>query len=56
MVTIRAEQSLSNRALDEHQRLENIKKLYRYHCRCDDKQQYKAILELAVVSTTEGNT
>ena len=56
MVTIGVEQLLSIRALDEHQRLEKIKKLYRYDGRCDDQQQYIAILEAAMLSTTEGNT
>ena len=41
----------SNKALDEYQCLENIKKLYRYDVRCDDQQQCIAIIEAAMVST-----
>ena len=56
MVTIGVEISLSTRDLYEHQCLENINKLYRYYCIYYYKQQYEAILEASIVSTTEGNT
>ena len=45
-------QSLGYSAIYEHRCLENIKKLYKYSGKCDDWQQYKAILEAAMVSTT----
>ena len=53
MVTIGVEQSLSNSVMYKHRCLENIKKLYRTTGKCDDQQQYKAILETAIVSTPE---
>ena len=53
MPTIRIHQSLSNSAFYEHICLENIKKLYKYSGKCDNQQQYKAIIETAMVSTTE---
>ena len=34
----------------------NIKKLYKSSVKCDDQQQYKAIIESAMVSTPEGFT
>ena len=37
----------------EHRYLENIKKLYKYAVECDYHQQYKAIIESAIVSTPE---
>ena len=37
----------------EHRCLENIKKLNKSARKCDDKQQYKAIIEDSMVSTTE---
>ena len=45
MVTIVIDQSLSNSAMYEHRCLENIKKLYKSDSKCDNQQQYKAILE-----------
>ena len=56
MVIIGVDQSLSNSALFEHRCLENIKKLYKLAGKCDDQQQFKAILEAAMVSTHEGFT
>ena len=53
MVSIGVYQSLSNSALYEHICLENIKKLYKSSGKCDDQQQYKAILEASMVSTTD---
>ena len=38
----------------EHVFLENIKKLYKYYGKCDDKKQYKAIIEAEMVSTPWG--
>ena len=56
MVTIGVEQCLSIRDLNENWCLENIQSLYKYDGICDDKQQYKAILESAMVYTTDGTT
>ena len=53
MVTIGIDQQLINSAMYEHIFLENINKLYRYAGECDNQNQYKAILEAAMVSTTE---
>ena len=50
MVTIGVDQSLSHIMLYEHRCLENIKKLYKYSGKYDDKNQYKAIIEAAMVS------
>ena len=38
----------------EHRCLENIKKLYKSCGKCGDQQQYKDIVEAAMVSNTEG--
>ena len=51
--TIGIDQYLSNNALYEHKCLENIKKLYKQAGKCDDQQQFKDILEDAMVSTPE---
>ena len=56
MVIIGVDQYLSTSDLYEHQCLENIKKLYKSAGKCDDKHQYKSILEAGMVSTTEGLT
>ena len=37
----------------EHRFLKTIKKLYKPDGKCDNQNQYKAILEAAMVSTTE---
>ena len=47
-------QVLSNSAMYEHRCLENIKSLYKYAGKHDNRQQYKAIIEAAMVSTPEG--
>ena len=54
--TIDINPSLSNNAIYEHKCLENIKKLYKQAGKCDDQQQFKDILEAAMVSTPEGFT
>ena len=54
MVTIRVEQSLIGSAMYEHIFLENIKKLYKYSGKCDYQQHHNAIIEAAMVSSTEG--
>ena len=45
MVAIGDDQSLSNSSMYEHRCLENIKELCKTSGKCDDKQQYKAIIE-----------
>ena len=47
---------LSNNAIHEHKCLESIKKLYKQADKCDNQQQFKYILEVAMVSTPEGFT
>ena len=51
--TIDIDQYLSNNARYEHTILENIKKLYKQDGKCDDQQQFKDILEAAMVSNPE---
>ena len=52
--TIGIDQSLSKNALYEHKCLQNINKLYTHDGKWDDQQQFKDIIEDAMVSTTEG--
>ena len=52
--TIGIYQSLSNNALYEHKCIQNIKKLYKHAVKCDNQQQFKDVLEAAMVSTPEG--
>ena len=56
IVTIGVYLSLSNSVFYEHRCLENIKKLYEYDGKCEDQQQYRDIIEAAMVSTPEGFT
>ena len=56
MVTIGVDLLLRNSGLYEHICLGNINKLYKSYSKCDDQQKYKAILEAAIVSNTEGLT
>ena len=56
MVTIGFEKSLSKSEMYEHSSLENIKKLETNAGKCDDQHQYKAIIEVAMVSNPEGCT
>ena len=56
MDTIGIDQSLSNSALFEHRRLKKIRKIYQYDDKCDDQQQFKDIIEAAMVYTPEGFT
>ena len=53
MVTNEVDQSLINCEFYEHICLENIKKLYKTTAICEDQHQYKAIFEVAMVSTLE---
>ena len=52
--TIGIDSSLSNNAIYEHKCIENIKKFYKQAGKFDDQQQFKDILEAAMVSTPEG--
>ena len=54
--TIVTDPSLRNSAIYEHKCLEKIKKLYKQAGKCDYQQQFKYIIEDAMVSTTEGST
>ena len=54
--TISINQSLSNNDIFEHKCLQNIKKVYKHTGKCDNQQQCKYILEIAIVSTPEGFT
>ena len=54
MKTIGIDQLLSHGALFEHTCLQNIKILYKCDGKCDDQQQFKYILEVAMVYTSEG--
>ena len=54
--TIAINPSLSNNVIYEHKCLENIKTLYKQAGKCDNQQQFKDILEAAMVSTPEGFT
>ena len=54
--TIGIDQSLSKNAIYEHKCIENTKKLYKQAGKCDNQQQFKEILEDAIVSTSEGFT
>ena len=54
--TIGIDSSLINNAIYEYKFLKNIKKLYKQAGKCDDQQQFKDILEAAMVSNPEGFT
>ena len=49
METIVIAKSLNNNALFEHKCLQNINKLYKYAGNCYDQQQFKDILDAAMV-------
>ena len=54
--TIGIDQSLRNNAIYENIGLENIKKIYKKAGKCDDQQQFKYILQDAMVYTPKGFT
>ena len=54
--TIAIYQSLSNNALFEQKCLQNTKKLYKHAGKFYEQQQFKDIIETAIVSTPEGFT
>ena len=51
MVSIGVYKSLIDSALYGHRCLKNTKKLYKTAGKCDDQNQYKTIIEAAMVST-----
>ena len=53
MKTIDIDQSLSNNAICEHKCLQNVKTLYKRVGKCDYQQQFKDILQDAMVSNPE---
>ena len=53
-IDIDIDRYLIKNALYEHKCFENIKKIYKHAGKCDEHQQFKDILEAAMVSTTEG--
>ena len=54
--TIGIDQSLSNNALYERRCFQNINNLYKHAGKCDNHQQFKDIIEAAMVYTPEGFT
>ena len=56
MKNIGTEQSLSKNALYEHKCLQNINNLYKHSGKCDEHQQFKEIIEAAMVYNPEGFT
>ena len=52
--TIGIHPSLSNNTIYEHKCIENIKTLYKQAGKCDDQQQFKYIIEAAMVYNPEG--
>ena len=52
MKTISIDQSLNNSDTFEHRCLKNINKLYQHYGKCDNQQQFKDILETAMLSTS----
>ena len=48
--------SLDNNTIYEHKCLENIKNVYKQAGKCDNQQQFKDIIEAAMVSTPGGFT
>ena len=53
MVTIGIEKHLGTITIHKQRCLENINKLYKSDGKCDDQQQYNAIIESVMVSTPE---
>ena len=54
--TIGIDPYLSSNTIYEHKFLENIKTLYKQYGKCDYQQQFKDIIESAMVFTPEGFT
>ena len=54
--TIGIDQSLLKRTSFEQNVLNNIKKIYQHAGKCDDQQNFKDILDAAMVLTPEGVT
>ena len=56
MNTIGIDQSSFARSSFEHIRLNNIKNISQHAGKCDDQQNFKDIIDAAILSTTEGVT
>ena len=54
--TIGIQLSLRKNAIYEHKFLENIKNLYKQAGKCDNQQQFRDILEVAMTYTPDGFT
>ena len=54
MKTIGFYQSLCTRSSFEHKCMKNIKNIYHHAGKCVDKQNFKYIIDAAMVSNTEG--
>ena len=53
MKTIGIDQSSFTRSSFEHRCMKNIKKIYQYAGKCDEKQNIKDILEASILYTSE---
>ena len=56
MKTIGIDQSSFTRSSFEHRCMNNIKKTYQHAGKCDNRQNFKDILEAVILSTPEGFT
>ena len=56
MKTIGIDQSSFARSSFEHRCMNNIKKIYQHAGKCDDQQNFKDIIDAAILSTIEGLT
>ena len=54
MKTIGIDQSSFYRSSFEHRCMNNIKNIYQHAGKCDDKQNFKDIIDAAILSTPEG--
>ena len=53
METIGINQSSFARSYFEHRCMNNIKKIYQHAGKCDDQQNFKDIIDAAILSTPE---
>ena len=56
MKTIGIDQSSFIRSSFEHRCMNNIKKIYQHAGKCDNQQNFKDIIDAAIISTPEGVT
>ena len=56
MNTIGIDQSSFTRSYFEHICMNNIKKIYQHAVKCDDKNNLKDSIDVAILSTPEGVT